>query len=76
MKNGLWIGGMKMTLEQALKEMAKHSAEYPKHGYNCACKDPIIRKARRTFVKGLTIEERKEADYLFTTLLNVQRILG
>jgi len=35
------------TIDELLRMMVAHSANYPQHGYNCACKDRVLSLVRR-----------------------------
>ncbi len=53
-----------MPVDAALRAMADHSADNPTHGYNCACKDAMIRDARAE----LSPNELDELRYLARVL--------
>jgi len=40
-----------MNIDDALHAMAKHAAENPTHGYNCACKDEFTVQAK-SYLRG------------------------
>lgn len=51
------------VVADCLRAMVEHSRNNPTHGYNCACKDGELRRAR-TWYQSLPTEERNEMRYL------------
>ena len=43
---------MSKTIDDILQEMAKHTAEKPRHGINCACKDEWTLEGKKRLLEN------------------------
>lgn len=59
------------SIDEAVKKMAQHTKDNPKHGPNCSCKDEFLRSVRR-FLK-INPDYWDEFQYIAAVMLRSHR---
>lgn len=67
-------GAVELSLEDIVSAVRQHLRDFPSHGVNCSCLDPIISYIRRRTTIG-TLSERLKDDEMWRAQSGVEWVL-